>query len=351
MESPEVHFTLGPASWSGPVLQEIIAAGAAACRINLSHIQPAQLRDWITWVRAAAQAAGRSIRIGLDLRGRKLRIGPLPGGRITLSPGQRFHLLPVDVHAEAPGGPDHASVNWPTLGQTAQPGDVILLDDGLIRLRVEAAVDGQVTCLVERGGPLPERSGFYLPGRQVTLPPLTPKDEADLDALASLQPDFVYLSYVETGEDLPRLREALARRGLSIPVVAKIERAIALQHLTEIAQAADALCLARGDLGVEVPLPELPLIQRRVIAVARRAGTPALLAGEVMYSLVHRHVPTRAELTDMAVALEQGYAGFVLSDETAIGRDPIAAVRWPQLVAGAMRMREVSRDAREHSPG
>ncbi len=316
-----------------PILQEIITAGVAACRINLSHTQPGRLGEWLAHVRSAAAAVGRPIRVGADLRGRKLRIGPLPGGSITLSPGQRFTFVPVDVQAEAPGSPDCASVNWPTLTRVAQPGDIVLLDDGTIRLRVEEVNDERVRCTVEIDGLLPERSGFYLPGRYVALPPLTPKDEADLDALAPWRPDFVYLSYVETAEDIALLREALASRGLSIPIVAKIERAAALSHIEAIAEAADALCLARGDLGVEVPLPELPHVQRRVIALARATGTPVLLAGEVLYSLIQRHVPTRAELTDVVIALEQGYAGFVLSDETAIGCDPAEAVRWLQRIA------------------
>jgi pyruvate kinase len=162
---------------------------------------------------------------------------------------------------------------------------------------------------------------------------LTAKDRADLDAVSALAPAYVYLSYVDTAEDIQAVRQALARRRLSIPVIAKIERAVAVQNVATIAAEADALCLARGDLGVELPLPRLPEVQRQVVAAARAADTPVLLAGEVLLTTVQRPLPSRAELTDVTVALDQGCAGFVLSDETAVGCDPVAAVRWLQRIA------------------
>jgi len=334
--NPEIHFTLGPASWPSHVLQAILEAGVAACRINLSHTRPGQIAAWFSHVRAIATRVGRPLRIGADVRGRKLRIGPLPGGQIELAPGQPFRLIPVDTSDEVMGDAYRVSVNYPELGRIVLQGDAILLDDGALRLRVESARDEEVQCTVEIGGVLPERSGVNVPGRHITLPALTMKDRRDLDALAPLRPDFVYLSYVETADDITLLRRELARRGLHIPIVAKIERAVALEHIEEIARSADALCLARGDLGVEVPLPRLPYVQRQVIAAARRMGTPALLAGEVMFSLVSRQTPYRAEVTDVVVALEQGYRGFVLSDETAVGCDPAGAVRWLHRIAAAV---------------
>ncbi|NOZ26634.1 MAG: hypothetical protein GXP39_01090 [Chloroflexi bacterium] len=333
--NPEIHFTLGPTSWPPTTLRAVLEAGAHTCRVNLSHMQPDQLEAWFAHVRGVAAEIGKSIRIGADVRGRKLRIGPLPDGRITLTVGQTFTLIPVGTSEEAPGGDGHASVNCPALGEIARPGDLILLDDGALRLRVKAAQNGSVECIVEIGGSLPERSGVNLPGRRITLPSLTAKDRQDLDALAPLRPDCVYLSYVETAADIALLRHELAQRGLHVPIIAKIERAVALAHIEEIAAAADALCLARGDLGVEVPLPQIPRVQRQVAQAAREAQTPVLLAGEVLYSMIDRHIPYRAEVTDVAVALEQGYAGFILSDETAMGCDPPGAVRWIQRIASA----------------
>ena len=200
-------------------------AGSDACRINLSHTRTAELPELFARVRRAASAAGLPLRTGADLRGRKLRIGPLLTGAIHLDAGQPFNLIPVASDVEAPGGVQRASVNCPTLGHIVAPGDPILLDDGAIGLRVEHASADQVRCVVEVGGELPGRSGFNLPTRRLSLPALTAKDEADLDALARVQPDFVYLSYVEVAEDVLELRHLLARRKLTIPIIAKIERA------------------------------------------------------------------------------------------------------------------------------
>ncbi len=333
----DIHFTLGPASWPEPVLHAILAAGATACRINLSHTQPEQLATWFAHVRRAAEVSGRALAIGADVRGRKLRIGPLPGGQIMLTVGQRLTLIPVGVAEERPGDGDWVSVNCPTLGQIARAGDRVLLDDGALRLRVEETQTDAVRCIVEVGGPLPERSGCNLPGRALQLPPLTPKDAADLDALATLHPDFVYFSYVEDDSDISALRAELAQRGLHIPIIAKIERAVAVANAAAIARVADGLCLARGDLGVEVSLPQLPAVQRYIAAMASALGTPLLLAGEVLFSLVTRRIPFRAEATDIAVAVEQGWTGFILSDETAIGCDPPGAVRWLHAIAEEAR--------------
>lgn len=325
---PEIHFTLGPACQAEAELGAVLAAPVRVCRLNLSHAEASTLPDSFDRVRRAAERVGRSVRIGADLRGRKMRVGPLPGGEILLEAGAPFELRPVGTDEETPGSAESASVNCPSLAGLARAGDEVLLDDGALRLRVESVGEEAVRCEVVVGGPLPERSGFNLPGRAIDLPALTAKDEADLDALAPLAPDLVYLSYVERAEDVAHLRRALEVRGLRIPIVAKIERAVAVENAAAIAEAADALCLARGDLGVEVDLPRLPAVQRRVVAAAREAQTPILLAGEVLWTLVSRPVPSRAELTDVATAVEQGFSGFVLSDETAVGRDPAGAVRW-----------------------
>lgn len=324
-----LQCTLGPALADDSVLSETVAAGATACRINLSHCRADDLAGAFGRIRAAAARCAKKFTIGADLRGRKLRIGPLPDGAVELIENDQFRLVPVAVDAEQLGSAQSASVNCPVLGTTVRAGDAIVLDDGMLRLRVEAASADEVRCRVERGGRLPERSGLAIPGRAIELPALTVKDLVDLDALSLLRPDFVYLSFCETAADVQLLRAELARRGLSIPIVAKIERAVAVDHIVDIVQTADAICVARGDLGVEVPLFELPAAQRRVMSAARAAAKPALVAGEVLYSMVSsRSRPTRAEVTDVMVALEQGAAGFVLSDETAVGRWPVATVRW-----------------------
>jgi pyruvate kinase len=344
----QVHATSGPASRQYPVLQDLIAAGTDVLRLNLSHCDAAQLPALVQKIRRAGQSVGRPVAVGADLRGRKLRLGTFPGGSVYLRAGQPFTLVPVGANSEGPGTVEEATVNYLALPQAVKPGTLILLDDGALRLRVQRVEMGKVQCTVEVSGPLPQRSGVNLPGQVISAPALTGKDLNDLDALARLGPapagvDLVYLSYVETEEDVRLLRQELAARGLNLPVVAKIERVAALSHLYSIAAEADSICLARGDLGVEIPLPELPYAQREALVAAQRSGKPFLLAGEVLHSLKERQTPFRGELADVVVAVEQGVSGFILSDETAVGVNPANAVRTlRQLIARAHRYGRVS---------
>ena len=186
---------------------------------------------------------------------------------------------------------------------------------------------------------MPERSGLNVPAVPLALPALTAKDMRDLDVISRLPVDFVYLSYVESDVDIIRLREALAARGRDLPIVAKVERQIAVQRLPEIAAAADAICLARGDLGVEVPLADIPFVQRTAVTQTHAAGKPFILAGEVLYAMIGRQIPARAELTDVAMAVEQGVDGFILSDETAVGIAPAVAVHTLQSLIEAITAR------------
>lgn len=333
MQDFDIHFTIGPACWPEPVLDAVIRTGITSCRINLSHTKPDELPRWFAHLRSAMKRTGKEFRIGADIRGRKLRIGSLPGGQVDLEPGQEFSFIPTAAEAEQPGTATSASVNCPVLSEVVKPGDPVLLDDGTYRLRISSVDRSGVHCRVETGGELSERCGFYLPKSIIRLPALTPRDEADLDALAELRPDFVYLSFVQTASDILELRKALQRRKLEVPIVAKVERSLAITNIAEIVQASDGICLARGDLGVEIPLPELPATQRRVIAECTKHGKPGLLAGEVLFSLIEREVPFRAETTDVDAAVEQGFGGFILSDETAIGCNPPNAVRWLRALA------------------
>jgi len=331
----EIHFTLGPACRAPEVLGDLLRADVDACRFNLSHFATAELTAAFELVRAAARELGLTLKLGADLRGRKLRLGPLAGGALRLKAGDHFCLHPVAFDSEALVEGAAATVGYPELGRIATAGDLVLLDDAAMRLRVDKAEAEQVRCVVDVGGTLTERSGFNLPGRAIALPALSQKDHADLDALAALEPDFVYLSYVESPSDIDELRVALTRRGLTVPIVAKIERAAALEAIDGIAGVADVLCLARGDLGVEVPQASLLEAERAVAAAARSAGKPLLLAGEVLASMVSGSRPLRAEAIDVALAQELGVSGYVLSDETAVGHDPAAAIRALRELTGA----------------
>jgi pyruvate kinase len=324
--SIEIHATLGPASFDDAVIRSLLLAGASVIRLNLSHGTRESLPGLVDRVRRLSLEASHPIRIGLDIRGRKLRIGPLAGGQAILVAGHAYDLVCVNEGEELVGDDRAAWVNHPLLAHGLRAGVDILLDDGALRLSVVAAAGNRISCRICVGGVLPERSGLNVPAVPLTLPALTAKDLGDLDVISRLPVDFVYLSYVESGADIAALREALAARGCPVPIVAKVERRVAVQRLPEIAMAADAICLARGDLGVEVPLADIPFVQRAAIAQTHAAGKPFILAGEVLYAMIGRQIPARAELTDVATAVEQGVDGFILSDETAVGVAPAVAV-------------------------
>lgn len=329
-----VHVTLGPASSDPQTIEQLIETGADVFRLNLSHCSPAEFHSLVGLVRSVAHRLAKPVRIAADIRGRKLRLGPFQDDEVTLVAGQQYVLHPTEEGEELPGDACQAWVNHPRLVDRLRPGVAILLDDGALRLRVEAIGPTDVVCRVEVGGPLPARSGLNIPGVPSDLPPLGRKDLKDLDAIANLPVDAVYLSHVEQADDILVLRQALKQRNRPLPIIAKIERRLAVEHLASIIPEADAICLARGDLGVEVPLAAIPLIQRRAVAETHATGKPFILAGELFYSLVSRQTPARAELTDLFVALEQGVDGFILSDETAIGIAPVNAL---QTIKGLIR--------------
>lgn len=325
--SIQIHVTLGPASSTDRTIEQLLRAGADVFRINLSHCSPEGLPPLVERIRFLEQKLSKPVRIMPDIRGRKLRLGPFHSDEVMLAAGQEYTLHGVREGEELPGNAREAWVNHPRLAAKVEPGATILLDDGALRLKAEAAEANDVLCRVEIGGPLPARSGLNIPGIPSDLPPIGPKDLKDLDVIARLPVDGVYLSHVEWASDIDVLRQALGERNRSLPVVAKVERRLAVENLDSIIAAADAICLARGDLGVEAPLGDIPSIQRRAAAQTHAAGKPFILAGELFYSLVTRQTPARAELTDLFVALEQGADGFILSDETAVGIDPVNAVQ------------------------
>jgi len=316
-----IYITLGPVSSRGERLQALLHSGIHGVRINMSHANQDELPSLLQTIRYLAPG----VKIAADLRGRKLRIGPLPDGAINLKVGERITLVPTQE--EIMGSEHLVSVNYPDLADKLEKGKtMIFMDDGALALRVTDIAAEAVVCTVERGGTLPERSGVNLPGQQLKLAALTDKDYRDLDFLSTYCPDEIYLSFTETRDDLELLRHALKTRYMEAKITAKIETLVAVQHLRELIEAADTLCIARGDLGVEIPYYRMPFTQRALIKAAKDAGKPVLLAGELMYSLVTRPTPYRAELTDIITAIDQGVSGFILSDETAIGTDPLNAV-------------------------
>ncbi|MBF0519546.1 MAG: hypothetical protein HQK92_07480 [Nitrospirae bacterium] len=322
----QIHATIGPVSKDKDTLRDLINAGVTVFRLNMSYVEKGEMAGLVNSIRGVSS----SVKTGADIKGRKLRIGPIEAP-IMLSAGDRLKLIPSA--GEFMGGSSGVCVYYPQLAQFITAGSRILLDDGAITLTVSEITDNEIICTAIKGGRLTSRAGVNLPGIALGLPPLTDKDRADLSEIAASGIDMLYFSYVETKEDIMALREAAKAVGLDVPIVSKVETVYAVKNITEICRHSDAICIARGDLGVEVPHAALPFVVRDITTAAKSAGKPVLLAGEVMYSLVSREVPFRAELTDVVVAVESGVDGFILSDETAIGINPVTAINYITSIA------------------
>ncbi|MGQ9666416.1 MAG: pyruvate kinase [Anaerolineae bacterium] len=318
----KIVCTLGPASSSEEIIRRLIRAGMDVARINFSHGDHAGHARAVQLVRTIAQEEGRNVAILGDLQGPKLRVGELAGGQMRLEEGQRI-LLTAASSAEQAG---IIPVPHQELLQHLQPGDVLLLDDGLMSLRVAEVGGGTAVCQVLAGGILLSNKGISLPGAASTLPAITPKDRQDLAFAVEQEFDFIALSFVRRADDVRELRRLLAELGADIPIVAKIEKREAVANIQEIVQTADAVMVARGDLGVEAPAEEVPLYQKRIIQLARQAAKPVITATQMLESMIHNPRPTRAEASDVANAILDGTDAVMLSGETAVGKYPAEAV-------------------------
>ncbi len=333
--------TLGPSSSSPAVLRNLIQSGMDVARLNFSHGDPETHRRAAADVRAAAAAIGRPIALLGDLQGPKIRTGTFDGTssfqrlvrgrRVVLTAGARIEPSDIEVsHVE--------------LVETVRAGDRVLLDDGRIELAVKDKSNGRAACTVIRGGLLGERKGVSVPGRTPPLPALTEKDIADLKLAVELGVDYVALSFVRKPDDVVECRRRLAALGSRVPVIAKLEKLEAIKVLGQILEVAGAVMVARGDLGVEVPLGELPAVQKEVIDRANRAGVPVITATEMLESMVTSNRPTRAEASDVANAIWDGTDAVMLSQETSVGAHPVDAVRaMARICAAAQRHPQFAR--------
>ena len=302
----KIVATLGPALDAPGALEALIDAGADVLRVNLSHAPPAEHQARVR--RARAHKPG--VAILADLGGPKLRLGELEKP-ITVESGTTLVL-----------GAGGVPVADPDFFSRVRPGDPVFIADGTIHLEAIAADINRVTCRVVVGGTLRSRKGINLPGDESAAPCLTPKDRADIQDLHLIDPDFVALSYVRSEQDIEDLRDLCP-----LPVVAKIEKQQALERIEAILHVSDAIMVARGDLGVEMPIERVPAAQKRLIRAANQAGRPVITATQMMVSMVSSPMPTRAEVTDVANAVLDGTDAVMLSEETAVGRDPAAVVR------------------------
>ncbi len=318
----KIVATIGPASQAPEVLTQLIAAGMNIARVNFSHGDFATHRATIANVRAVAAAMGVAVAIFGDLPGPKMRIGEIPGGPVELQRGQAFILDSESLAGDA----TRVAHSFPRLPQVVKAGDAIYLNDGYIQLEVERIEGQAVHCRVLVGGPLSSRKGLNMPGIDLGISAFTERDHELLRFAAEQQLDGVSQSFVEQAADIDAVRRAAAELSYDPLIIAKIERAGALLHLDEILASADGLMVARGDLGVEIPIEQVALSQKRIIARANRMGKPVITATHMLESMIHNRRPTRAEATDVANAILDGSDCLMLSGETAVGSFPQDAV-------------------------
>jgi pyruvate kinase len=318
----KIVATLGPAT-SGPGrIGALVAAGLDVARLNMSHGDHDGHRAAYQAVRAASDASGRSVGVLADLQGPKIRLGRFAGGPVTLTAGQDFTITGEDV----PGDQAEVSVSYPGLAADVRPGTHLLIDDGRVVLEVTAVQDLKVRTRVLTGGPVSDHKGLNLPGIKVSLPALTAKDADDLRWALSLGADLVALSFVQEPEDAAPARAIMDEMGVRLPLIAKIEKPQAVAALEEIVAAFDGIMVARGDLGVEYPLEQVPLVQKRAIRLARQAAKPVIVATQMLESMIGAPRPTRAEASDVANAVLDGADALMLSAETSVGAYPVDSV-------------------------
>jgi pyruvate kinase len=318
----KIVCTIGPASQSQEVLTQLIAAGMNIARVNFSHGDTATHREAIANVRAAARAAGVRVAIFGDLPGPKMRIGLIEGGPVELRRDQAF-ILQSDAIV---GDSTRVSHSFPRLPQVVRPGDAVFLNDGYIQLEVERIVGQEVHCRVLVGGPLSSKKGLNLPNTELGIHAFTERDHELLRFAAEQQLDGVSQSFVESAADIEAVRQAAAALSYAPFIIAKIERAGALPNLDAILQSADGIMVARGDLGVEIPIEQVAVTQKRIIERANRFGKPVITATHMLESMINNRRPTRAEATDVANAILDGTDCIMLSGETAVGAFPQDAV-------------------------
>ncbi len=315
--------TLGPATASRERIRELAEAGMDVARLNMSHGEPADHERACAWVRQASNDTGRAIGILADLQGPKIRVGRFADGEIMLEVGATFTVTTRDV----PGDVRQVSTTYTGLPGDLQPGDEVLLDDGALRLRVISVNDTDVTTGVEVGGKLKNNKGINLPGVDVSAEAMTEKDVEDLRWALSMPVDWVALSFVRRASDVDAVRKIMDEEDVHLPVVAKIEKPQAIDNLDEVIAAFDGFMVARGDLGVELPLENVPIVQKTIVDKARRNAKPVIVATQMLESMISSPRPTRAEASDVANAVLDGADAVMLSGETSVGDHPIEAVR------------------------
>jgi pyruvate kinase len=326
----KIVATIGPASSSPEVMAQLARAGMDGARLNLSHGTHDEHRERARSVRATEAEIGRPIALIAALQGPKLRIGELEDP-VSLARGEDVVVAggETSVDGELPVSPA-------VIGEVLQPGHEVLIDDGLVRLRVEQIEQGRARCAVVAGGVVSSHKGVNLPGVPIPIPSITRKDMDDLELALEIGVDFVALSFVRSAADVRDLRELIEQAGSHAHVIAKIEKAEAVDALEDVLAESDAVMVARGDLGVEIGAAVVPLVQKRIIIAALERGKPVITATQMLESMIHQPEPTRAEASDVANAILDGTSALMLSGETAIGEFPIESVAYMDRIAQAI---------------
>ena len=322
----KILATLGPASSDETMIRKLFEAGADVFRINMSHTDHPSMRELVARIRAVEASMGRPIGILADLQGPKLRVGAFANDKETLEVGQVFTL----DDDETPGDAKRVHLPHPEILKSVEPGDRLLIDDGRLQLKAEKTDGKKIVCRVVSGTNISSRKGVSLPDTDLPVGALTEKDRRDLDAVLATGVDWVALSFIQRPEDLAEVRKVARGRAA---LMSKIEKPQAVARLAEIIELSDALMVARGDLGVEMPLEMVPGIQKQITRAARKAGKPVVVATQMLESMISAPVPTRAEVSDVSIAVFEGADAIMLSAESAAGQYPVEAVAMMNSIA------------------
>ncbi|MBC2680860.1 pyruvate kinase [Corynebacterium sp. 4HC-13] len=318
----KIVCTLGPAVASQEKIQELVEAGMDVARLNFSHGEHRDHEQNYNWVREATDKTGRAVGVLADLQGPKIRLGRFIEGATFWATGETVRITVEDVQ----GTHDRVSTTYKGLARDARPGDRLLVDDGKVALICKEVDGNDVVCEVTEGGPVSNNKGVSLPGMNISVPALSEKDREDLRFALKLGVDFIALSFVRSPADVELVHEVMDEVGRRVPVIAKLEKPEAVDALEPVILAFDAVMVARGDLGVEVPLEDVPLVQKRAIQIARENAKPVIVATQMLDSMIENSRPTRAEASDVANAVLDGADAVMLSGETSVGKHPITTV-------------------------
>jgi pyruvate kinase len=347
----KIVCTLGPATSSLEQVTALVESGMDVARLNFSHGAHADHEAAYLAVREASDRTGHAVAVLADLQGPKIRLGTFVDGPVEWETGSRVCITVEDVAGTA----ERVSTTYKNLANDVRVGDRLLVDDGNLALSVVEVEGPDVWCLVVEGGTVSNNKGLSLPGVAVSVPALSEKDVADLRFALHLSVDLVALSFVRSPDDVELVREVMRQEDIEVPVIAKLEKPEAVENLEAIVEAFDGVMVARGDLGVELPLEEVPLVQKRAVQAARERNKPVIVATQMLESMINSSRPTRAEASDVANAVLDGADAVMLSGETSVGKHPIAAVRTMDRIIAAVerddgaRVPDLTRASRSRS--